>query len=164
MHSSSHRTERVRPRMVTALEETSQGGREGARTGTPRRASKEKGQCDPQWSPITPLGEGRKYFSGEVCALAATLRKKGSLGKTALLSSRSAKMEIITELYEASGQKKSPPEWTGIVMHRNFRFWTLSNSGRVSSRASLACVSSLDLALLRQGLLSIPSFISCTGS
>ena len=73
-------------------------------------------------------------------------------------------MEIITDIYRGERTKKSPPKWTGIVMHRNFRFWTLSNSGRVSLRASLACVSSLDLALLRQGLLSIPSFISCTGS
>jgi len=111
-----------------------------------------------------PVGVGRKYRSGGVCALSATLSKKGSLGKTATRFLTSAKTEIITEIYETNGQKKSLPRWTGIVMHRNFRFWTLSNSGRVSSRASLACVSSLDLALLRQGLLSIPSFISCTGS
>ena len=135
------------------------------RRNEPRRLQgREPETGNPQWSPITLVGVIRKYYSGGVCALAATLSKKGSSGKTATHSLRSAKIEIITEIYGAIGQKKSPPKWTGIVMHRNFRFWTPSNSGRVSSRASLACVSSLDLALLRQGLLSIPSFISCTGS
>jgi hypothetical protein len=113
---------------------------------------------------ITLLGAKRKYFSGGVCALAATLIKKGGRGKIDARSQTWVEMEIITDIYGASRQKKSPPKRTGIVIHRNFRFWTLSNSGRVSLRASLACVSSLDLALLRQGLLSIPSFISCTGS
>ena len=65
---------------VASIEETCQGGCGGARTGTPRRSSKEKGRCDPQWLPITPVGKSRKYFSGVVCALAATLSKKRELG------------------------------------------------------------------------------------
>jgi hypothetical protein len=118
----------------------------------------------PERPPMTLAWGKRKYFSGGVCALAATLIEKAGKGKTGTCSLTWVKMETITDIYGAGGQKKSPPQGTGIVIHRNFRFWTLSNSGRVSLRASLACVSSLDLALLRQGLLSIPSFISCTGS
>jgi hypothetical protein len=90
----------------------------------------------------------------EICVLRATPIKKGSEGKSRPRKLGSSETRIITEAYESAVKKKGPSERTGIVMHRNFRFWTLSNSGRVSWRASLACVSSLDLALPSAG----PSF------
>jgi hypothetical protein len=53
---------------------------------------------DPQRSRITPVGTSRKYCSEGVCALAATLIKKGAARKTGTHSPASVKIEIITDV------------------------------------------------------------------
>ena len=63
-----------------------------------------------QRSLITMLGRKRKYFSGGVCALAATLIKKGGHSKTDARSLTWVKMEITTDIYGASRAKKKPAQ------------------------------------------------------
>lgn len=47
--------------------------------------------------------------------------------------------------------KKCPPQWTGSVVHRAFKRLDPSQTLVESLTRLVACASSLDLALLRQG-------------